>query len=192
MGDSSQSNYYLYSRTRNYSYFFEQLTENLQQCGYPFAVKNIFHPFLLGKILTRGPLHSKYLQHTKFPPILNVNLNFSKIEPSQKYSIQDVLQDIPAEHKSEGFYSLFGGKTILFIVKKLNISTIHVISKNLTESYLQCLIYFEREEDHILFVKKLHNSGKNQKTIVLSKISELKKIVDTLKHKYSTQELAAF
>ena len=118
--------------------------------------------------------------------------NFSKMEPPQKYSIQDVLQDIPAEHKSEGYYSLFGGKTILFIVKKLNISTIHVISKNLTETYLQCIIYFEREEDHILFVKKLHNSRKNQKTIVLFQISELKKVVDTLKLKYSKQEFAAF
>ena len=91
----------------------------------------------------------------------------------------------------EGFYRLYGGEVILFIVKKLNLVSIKLISKNLTDSFQQCIIYFENEKDYHIFKKKIEKTNNIQKTIVCYQLSELQKILKKLKIRNKEQEISA-
>lgn len=195
LGDSAQSNYYLFAMNRNLSYFDDQLNDKLAQCLHYQDLSNIFHPYFLGRILTRGPVDSKYLQNTTLPPIFNVNLKFSeKIfekNAQSPNSVEKFLQGIPYEQTTEGFYKLYDGKVILFIVKKLNLVSIKLISKNLTDSFQQCVIYFEDEKDYHIFKNKIEKTDNVQKTIVCSQLSELLRILKKVKIRYTEQKIPA-
>jgi len=190
-GNSSQNTSYLYTITKAYHNFHCMLSEQLTQVGYPFEIKNKFHPFYLGRILTRGPIESKNMYITKSPPIFYTDLDFfSQIPPllPEISDIERLLHDIPKERKIEGFYSLFGGQVIFFIVKKLNLVTIRVISSNLTTSFHYCLIYFESKHDYQFFSKKIEKMNSVQKTIILCELGELKKVLKEMKGKYGVQK----
>lgn len=193
LGDCAQSNYYIFAMHPNYQYFEDHLHDKLTQAKLHQEIINIFHPYFLGRILTRGPIDSKYLQNTTLPPIFNVNLQFrTKInEKPNPNSIDWIIKGIPHEQTSEGFYKLYNGDVILFIVKKLNLVSIRLISKNLTESFQKCIIYFENERDYHIFKKKIEKSNNIQKTIVCSQLSELQEILKKLKNKFSEQMIPA-
>ncbi len=194
LGDSSQSNYYLFATHPNYPYFNEHVKDKLEQCNYYQELPNIFHPYLLGRVLTRGPMNTKYLQNTTLPPILNADLSLSSrsFEEQLDISIDHFLQGIPYEQIMEGFYKLCYGEVILFIVKKLNIASIKLISKNLTKSFQQCIIFFENEKDYHIFKKKIEKSEKIEKTIVLFQPSKLQKVLKKLKNKNNGQEIPVY
>ncbi|MHA1109858.1 MAG: hypothetical protein ACTSRE_02060 [Promethearchaeota archaeon] len=193
LGDSTQSNYYLFAMHPNYWYFNDQIGDKLPQCNLHHELTNIFHPDFLGRVFTRGPIDSKYLQNTNSPPIFNVNLFFSgkNFKTQTANTVDRLLQGIPYEQAMEGFYRLYNGDVILFIVKKLNLGSIKLISKNLTDSFQQCIIYFENEKDYHIFKKKIEKTNNIQKTIVCYQVSELQKLLKKLKIKYEGQEIPA-
>ncbi|TFG19344.1 MAG: hypothetical protein EU530_06465 [Promethearchaeota archaeon] len=192
LGDSTQSNYYLFAMHPNYENFNEQLNDILTQYNLHHKLNDIFHPDFLGRILTRGPIDSKFLQKTTLPPIFNVNLLFSEnsSENQNPNSIDRLLQGIPYEKSLDGFYRLYNGEVILFIVKKLNIVSIKLISKNLTDSFHQCIIYFENEKDYHIFKKKIEKTNNIQKTIGCYQLSELRTVIKKLKIRNKEQEIA--
>jgi hypothetical protein len=183
LGDSSQSNYYLFACHSNYSYLAAQLKELLNQCSYQNKISNIFHPTQLGRILTRGPIEMKYLKTTILPPILNMNLYLESKSPilENNDTFNKIVKEYSHELLSTGCYALFNGELILFHIEKLNTSSIKKISENLGNSFKKCVLFFESQSDFDLFNKKMRNSPKTRKTIPISELSELKKILEKFK-----------
>ncbi|MBN2154943.1 MAG: hypothetical protein JW776_02735 [Candidatus Lokiarchaeota archaeon] len=203
LGNSSESSYYVFATPNHLFTFSQNLTVILSQCGYSLKIRNCFHPYYLGRVLTRGSLHKKYLQQTKSPPVLNMDLglvlpnNFSfqdthssnmetkHMDPGD--TIEDILSHVPYEKKSEGFYLLFGGDIIFFTIKTLNTSTVQFITNQLTQSFHICILFFHNKVDYEKFLKKVKKSDL-QKCEVINSPSDLKELIKGLSLKYSLQK----
>ena len=194
LGDTSQSNYYLFANHPNSSYFMNQIKEKLNQCSYTNEFTNIFHPEFLGRIFTRGPIGLKYIQNTTLPPILNLDLILPPQIPRMKEinSINTILKEFPHEYHSEGYYEMYNGKLILFSIKKLNIMSIRNISQNLNSSFEKCVIFFENQSDFHIFNKKMDKNTKTKKTVAISDLKMLRKILEEFKMRKSGLEISLY
>ncbi len=194
MGDYSESNYYLIANYPHPEIFEEQLQEKFIQYGYNYKLVNFFHPNLMGRILMRGPLMPKFIQRTSLPPILNADLSFSLNKNPKNIApcISSILMEIPSKKISENLYELFNGTSLLCIIKKLNISTIQAIRKNLNGSFHVCILFFEREQDYYVFTNKIDSSQNLKKAVPILRIEELQKEVEKLKNLKINPEMTAF
>ncbi len=196
LGNYSENCYYLVGATNNLNKFSNQLVDILAQCHYPYPIRNLFHPFLLGRILTRGLISTRHLNKTKSPTILSSRFidelqeenSHKEFESLPINNFDSILHNISFKQKSKQLYTLFNGEVILFRIEEFTPTTISVISDQITNSFHYCILFFEKTEDCTNFTKKIQGFDM-KKTLVISEYPKLKKIIEKFKKKYSSQNL---
>ncbi|MHA1727171.1 MAG: hypothetical protein ACTSWY_00385 [Promethearchaeota archaeon] len=154
-GSFSLNSCYFLSKTRYVHELEEVFKKNLK--SWNFKTGNIFHPFYLGKILLRNPLHKENLCKFKSPPIFLTKLNliktnFNKRRIENKIETSFINQcDIDITCKQEKLDGVSKKKEIERIIEEFDSNYI----KESNEKYLlsdnsSYLFYIQKISDRIL------------------------------------------